>query len=257
MTKDPRDGGPAPEPLLEALLSRAVRSAKARLSARVLEPFAQLSFAQEGEDRVLCRLLAGRRGQPGFYVDVGAHHPTRFSNTYLLYTMGWRGINLDAMPGSMAAFAKKRPRDINLEIAVAEVEGELSYHAFNQPALNTFSEPLAETYRKVPGVRELSTTRIACRPLARVLEDALPPGTSVDLLSVDVEGLDLEVLRSNDWSRVRPDLVLVESLDAPDLAGLAGDPTVRFLAANGYAPIAKTVNTLFFRDRLDPLRGGA
>jgi FkbM family methyltransferase len=163
--------------------------------------------------------------------------------------MGWRGINLDAMPGSMDAFARKRPRDINLEVAIAEAEGVLTYHAFSEPALNTFSAPLAETYRAIPGVRLLRTTEIACRRLATVLDEALPPGTPIDLLSVDVEGLDLEVLRSNDWSRFRPDVVLVESLDAPDLAGLAGDATARFLSERGYAPIAKTVNTLFFRDR--------
>jgi len=232
-----------------ALLDRLVRAAKNRVAARVTEPHARPSFAQEGEDRVLCRLFEQRLYRPGFYVDVGAHHPTRFSNTYLFYSLGWRGINLDAMPGSMDAVSRKRPRDINLELAVGEAEGPLTYHDFSEPALNTFSATLAGEYRKIPGVRLTRTIQIPCRRLDRVLRETLPPGTRIDFLSVDVEGLDLEVVRSNDWAAFRPEVVLVESLDVPDLASLAEDTTARFLASQGYAPIAKTVNTVFYRDR--------
>lgn len=57
-----------------------------------------------------------RKKKIGFYVDVGAHHPMRFSNTYFFYRMGWSGINIDAMPGSMKEFKKYRRRDINLEL---------------------------------------------------------------------------------------------------------------------------------------------
>src|SRR5581483_8094739 len=78
----------------------------------------QLVYSQEGEDLLLARLFDGQK--KGFYVDVGAHHPFRFSNTYLLYLNGWRGINIDAMPGSMAAFRKLRPRDINIECMVSQ-----------------------------------------------------------------------------------------------------------------------------------------
>jgi hypothetical protein len=75
-----------------------------------------LSYAQEGEDMVLRRIF---EDQPlGFYVDVGAHHPVRFSTTYFFYRRGCRGINIDATPGSMDAFRRLRPRDINLEVAI-------------------------------------------------------------------------------------------------------------------------------------------
>ena len=76
----------------------------------------QASYSQEGEDRILQRLFENQT--PGFYVDIGAHHPRRFSNTYIFYKQGWRGINVDATPGSMFLFRVFRKRDINLEIAV-------------------------------------------------------------------------------------------------------------------------------------------
>ncbi len=83
------------------------------------------SYSQEGEDMVLRRLFEQKT--VGYYVDVGAHHPKRFSNTYYFYKRGWRGINIDAMPGSMKLFNKMRPRDINVEIPVSSGEGEILY----------------------------------------------------------------------------------------------------------------------------------
>src|SRR5215510_10661697 len=64
--------------------------------------YRRTSFSQQGEDLILARLFEGQRR--GFYVDVGAHHPRRFSNTFLLYRRGWRGLNIDAAPGSMRLF---------------------------------------------------------------------------------------------------------------------------------------------------------
>ena len=77
---------------------------KRTLSFFTWDPWANYSWSQEGEDRILYRIF---EQQPvGFYVDVGAHHPKRFSNTYFFYRRGWRGINIDAMPGSMKNFEK-------------------------------------------------------------------------------------------------------------------------------------------------------
>jgi hypothetical protein len=75
-------------------------------------------YGHSGEDLVLDRLLNGKR--MGFYIDVGAHHPTRFSNTYLFYKKGWSGINIDANPKSMELFNRRRSRDINIEVGIAK-----------------------------------------------------------------------------------------------------------------------------------------
>ncbi|MCX2716544.1 hypothetical protein OQH61_02215 [Helicobacter sp. MIT 21-1697] len=79
--------------------------------------FQNKSYAQQGEDLILQEML--NNIQYGFYVDVGAHHPFRFSNTYLFYQKGWKGINIDAMPNSMKLFSRFRPRDINIECGIA------------------------------------------------------------------------------------------------------------------------------------------
>ena len=79
---------------------RTIDNIKKRIF-KTLWPFGSLCYSQEGEDMILGKIFSGQKH--GFYVDVGAHHPLRFSNTYLFYLKGWRGINIDAMPGSMVA----------------------------------------------------------------------------------------------------------------------------------------------------------
>jgi FkbM family methyltransferase len=210
----------------------------------------QLSHAQEGEDRVLSSLLyklhGGRQINDGFYVDVGAHHPYRYSNTCLFYKQGWRGINIDAMPGSMSAFRKQRPRDINLESGIAREAGTRKLYLFNEPALNTFDESLASARCNDDWPIE-TTVDVPMVPLSEILRKYLPSGKAINFLTVDVEGFDLEVLQSNDWQKYRPTVVLVETLGLT-IDDLTSDPVTAYLRSLGYVAYAKTVNTTFFTD---------
>lgn len=87
------------------------------------------SWSQESKDLILQRIFENKPN--GFYIDLGAHHPRRFSNTYLFYSQGWRGVNIDAMPGSMIEFNKERSGDLNLEVGIELKESFLGYHVFN------------------------------------------------------------------------------------------------------------------------------
>jgi FkbM family methyltransferase len=204
--------------------------------------YRQVSFAQEGEDRVLARYFGNQAA--GFYVDVGAHHPFRFSNTALLHRRGWRGVNIDAWPGSMAPFRRARPDDVNLEVGVSKDVGEASFFIFNDAAMNTFDPELAERHNRPPFSIE-RTVQVPLRPLRDILAEHVANGQQIDLMSIDVEGRDLEVLESNDWTRYRPRMLLVEVIGG-SWATLADDPAAKFAMAQGYSPYAKTVNTLFF-----------
>lgn len=202
----------------------------------------RLCYAQDGEDLILDRLLDGQPA--GFYVDVGAHHPLRFSNTYLFYLRGWRGINIDAEPGSMRPFRRYRSRDINVECGVAAQPGKLPYYRFNEPALNTFDQAEARLKDRPP-YRFVERVDVAVRRLDDLLTEYLPVGQGIDFLTIDVEGKDREVLESNDWSRFRPRFVLAETLRT-DMLNLSSCPVVQFLSDRGYKPVAKAYNTSFF-----------
>jgi|GEM_PF-195623 len=207
-----------------------------------------LSFAQEGEDLVLCRLLQGF--SKGFFVDVGAHHPSRFSNTYKFYLNGWRGLNIEPCPGTKALFDQVRPRDINLELGIGTESGSLTYHRFNEPALNTFDPEVALGREKQrPGEWHLlETVQIPVRPLSQVLEVYLPKDTKISFLTIDTEGFELQVLKSNDWEKFRPEFILSETF-LEKIEQVTEIPEYQLLKSKNYSLIGKTHRTLFFRDQ--------
>lgn len=175
--------------------------------------FGYTQFAQFGEDAVLAELF--RDTSHGIYVDVGAHHPYRYSNTYLLHQKGWHGTNIDPNPHSIRLFHNARPQDKNICRGVGNA-GTLVYYQFSDPAVNTFKEEEAHKWMGKPFLKFLGTVEVNIQPLSELVEGPL------DLLSVDAEGMDLEVLESYDW-RHSPKVIVVE-----------GSSSKEFLSQKGY-----------------------
>ena len=218
----------------------------ARRLTEVLDPFAALAYAQDGEDMVLRRLIGQQ--DTGFYVDVGAHDPFRFSNTCYFHRRGWRGLNIDADPDAIHAFRRARPGDINLCVGVSDTPGQMIFHRFNEPALNTFDTELAAERIRMPAYRIIERIEVPVRRLDDILAEHVPPGQFIDMLSIDVEGFDAQVLMSNDWSKIRPRFLLVEALRA-SFDDLPKQASYRLATAADYELVAKTANTLIFQQR--------
>jgi FkbM family methyltransferase len=206
------------------------------------------SYSQDGEDMVIASFYEGKKDYRGFYVDIGACHPVRFSNTLYFYKNGWRGINIDPTPGSMKPFRLFRSRDINIEMGVGGASGDLNFYCFNQPELNTFSEELAKKRNNRSPYYITKTIKIPVLPLSELLEKHMPAGQKIDFLSIDVEGLDLLVLKSNNWEKYSPDFVLVEDLNfAGASLSIEHSEVARFLFDKGYAQAAILKRTLIFK----------
>ena len=207
--------------------------------------FYNKSYSQEGEDMIMKRLVGEKRD--GFYVDIGAHHPRRFSNTQNYYEIGWRGINVDAMPGAMEPFINLRPRDINVQAAVGK-KGKLTFYIYDEPAINTFDKKLVEKRKKQKapfGV--VKEQKISIIPLAQLLDKYMPRKQIIDFMSIDVEGKDYEVLTTNNWSKYRPKFILVEC-HSTSIKDLFTDPKIKYLEKLGYEMVAKSVNTVALMD---------
>ena len=203
----------------------------------------QLSYAQEGESLILDRFFNFK--SDGYFVDVGAHHPKRFSNTYSFYKRGWRGVNIDPTPGVKEMFDELRPEDISLSAAVSNAEGKHDFYLFSEPALNTFSKSLAEEYQQ-NGCKLIEVRAIESRKLSSLLEEC-QIDKPIDFMSIDVEDHELPVLESNDWVRFRPSVLLVEILNF-DLNNQDAYPVHQFILGKGYVLFAKTFNTLFYKN---------
>ncbi len=109
-----------------------------RLQAVLFDEYANRYYSQEREDIILQRIFFGK--SRGFYVDVGAHHPRHFSNTYAFYRCGWSGINIEPNRGMIKLFRKERNRGINLQLGIDSRENVLKYHLFNDPAVRVDHE---------------------------------------------------------------------------------------------------------------------
>ena len=214
------------------------------LRNKLFDGYTKKSYSQEGEDLVLARMFDNLNITKGFFVDIGAHHPARFSNTYYFYRRGWRGINVDALPGTKKLFERVRSRDITIECGVGIKNGVLKYFAFNEPALNTFSEQEANK-KNVPPYHIVNTLQIPVVTLKKILDDNLPHGTTIDFMTIDVEGFDHEVISSNNWDLYRPRIILIELLNS-GIKNLEMHPTSQLLESYNYRIFAKTYNTFFF-----------
>ena len=209
------------------------------------DDYYQRSWGQEGEDLILARFFNYKRN--GFYVDVGAHHPKRFSNTNYFYNLGWTGINIDAMPGSMVNFDVSRKKDVNIEKPISNKKQILTYYGFNEPALNSFSKELSNERNGKRDWRILFTKDIETQRLEELLDSNLPLNQRIDFLTVDVEGYDYKVLLSNNFNKYRPKLILVE-IYSSCIDDIYNDQISVLLKEKGYKLYAKTVNTTFFID---------
>lgn len=209
-----------------------------------LLPFINFSFSQEGEDVILRRLFENKK--KGFYVDIGAHHPIRFSNTFHFYRIGWKGINIDACPGIMRLFGSLRPNDINIEAAIGKDPTHMEYFMFDDPALNSFDRDLSLERDRNTTYRILEKKLIRIVPLKDILEQYLPTGENIDFLNIDVEGLELDVLRSNDWNNYSPKVILVEYF-SNSLNEIFKSEIHDYLSSHRYHLISSTPHTLFYQ----------
>src|SRR3954467_5043952 len=192
---------------------------------------AQRSWSQHGEDERLVEELKDSL-QTGYYVDIGANHPAVLSNTYRLYCMGMRGICVEPNELLCHLHERYRPEDVVLSAAVGAEDGLLPFYEMSYHAFNTFSE---EAYQRYVREGNLTLVRKSLKPmfrLATILKSCAPKDKTFELLSVDVEGLDEMVLRSNDWSAWRPRFVLAEANTDEAEKG-----TGAFLESIGYARV--------------------
>lgn len=233
------------EKIKEIIYNSIPRNLKNFIKQKVFEEheyfrYMNKSFSQEGEDLILSQIFYGINN--GFFIDIGAHHPIHYSNTYKFYLSGWKGINIDAMPGCMKEFNKVRPKDINLEIAISNCNSHLQYFMFEQSGVNTFSNDMAKRMVK-NGYTPLRSIEIQTIKMEEVFQKYLPENQPISFLSVDVEGYEMEVLRSNNWIDYRPKILLAESLKQNNKKMFEN-----IFDQNNYILIAQTINNLFFAD---------
>ena len=168
--------------------------------------YKRYSFSQEGEDIILNNILNDKKS--GFYIDIGAHHPVRFSNTYLFYLKGWRGVNIEADNSKIKFFNFFRKRDDNINALVSTSDSIEKYYRFQESALNGILDKKRLEELKLKGIEPIEILEIKSQDLNMILNKY--SGQSIDFITIDIEGKDHEILSHLNLENLKPKVILIE-----------------------------------------------
>ena len=199
--------------------------------------FKQKNFSQGNEEEIIAKIF--KTLSDGFYVDVGCHHPKRFSNTAMLYKMGWSGINIDGDSKNLKQFSRYRRRDINLNYVISNKTNPVVFYYFKDSALNGILSKNRLELLKKNGFKPLKKKKISPVSLNKILDLYLPKNKKIDLLTIDVEGHDFEVLQSIDLKKYFVKVILTEVNENKSELN-------QYLEGNGYHLFKKEDRNLFY-----------
>lgn len=203
--------------------------------------FGRSSYAQQGEDLTLDRILVRKLGfdlktYQGLYVDAGAYHPVSHSTSYLLYQRGWQGVCIDIAKSSCQIISRRRPRDLVLNYATSNQHERL---AFKDPGLISLiheAKPAASATDAEHTIEAYSLTELLSNNgITR----------EIDYLNIDTEGAELKTLQGLDFDRYKPKVISVEIHEANVPSALKTE-VANYLAQQGYDCVASNVITYFF-----------
>jgi FkbM family methyltransferase len=226
-------------------LENAYVEAKERIDGNEhLNEYGRTSFSLDGEDVVSRKFFDWRGVNSGFYVDLGANHPWRTSNTAYFHLRGWTGINVEPNPDLFKLFCEHRPNDINLNVGVASQDGHLDYYMFDLDICNTFSKEAMEKECLKP---EMGKPRIKSIPVMHI-NDILKKsnGRNIDFMSIDIEGFELDVLSAMDFALYKPTMIWVELHGVVTVEDLLNHAVYRLLGQRGYQLYSHTQYTYCF-----------
>ncbi len=211
-----------------------------------------LSYAQAGEDRVLKFLFTSMGKNNISYLEIGTNNPIDINNTYLFYLGGSRGVCVEPNPTLIKKIKKYRPEDICLNVGISPngIEGEMDFYIFDdadvEKGLSTFSKMEAEKVQSSTNIKIGEVKKIPVTPVNKIIEKYFkdkPP----DLVSIDVEGLDLEILKTINFNTCRPIAICVETVNFTlTHKKIKNQDIISYMESQGYFVYADTgINSIF------------
>ena len=156
--------------------------------------FKKNSYSMEGEDLIISELA--KSITKGYYVDAGCYHPLHFNNTQLLHENNWKGINIDLSEFSIDLFNFMRPNDININAAISNDDKEITcYYQKQLSQLSTIKKKQAQI--RMQGY--IKEKKIKSKKLTTILNNSVYNKIRIDFLNIDLEGADMDALKSLDF----------------------------------------------------------
>lgn len=226
-----------------------------RILAKNIFPHLRSSYSQSGEDIIICDLFSRMGIDRPSYLDIGCNEPVALSNTFRLYKRGSTGVCIEPNPRLFQKFSKKRNKDIVINAGIAfDSRKEAEYYLFadNAHGFSTFSKDDADFWVNTGNdkVGRFKIERILMLPLFSINEIiATKFSKCPNFISIDVEGLDLQILKSLDFEKFQPEVFCVETLIySANNKESKNIELIQFLESKDYFIYADTyINTIFCR----------
>lgn len=185
-------------------------------------------YGQQGEDYIMWSLFPSKTD--GFFVDIGAFDGMQYSNTYSFEQAGWNGICAEPHPTYFPMLQKNRPNSINVECAISDTDmTKATFYLSDCGPLSSLDNSLENRFKKKfkKIFNGYKTQQVAVRTINSLLEEHRID--RVDLVSLDIEGTEIDALNGFDIEKYLPRVVIVEAIDKSRL-----DKIVEYMSGHGY-----------------------
>ena len=207
--------------------------------------FPKNNYSMLGEDLVIKSIFIKKN--KGIYIDVGCYHPIEGSNTYLLFKKGWTGMNIDLNKTSIDLFKIARKNDVNLRVAITNQSKKIKYYyRKNINMLNTTNRKFADNSFK----KGYKTDYVQSSTLNSVLEKSKFKNKKIDFLNIDIEGNEINALKTLNFKKYNPKLICIEihndNSRVPKKNYFKTHPIYKFLLKKGYKHIWRNEFSFIF-----------
>lgn len=233
-------------------ISRIIR--KLRADIDILLGKAKYSYSQFGEDLIVDSFFSmGLQKSNPTYLDIGTNSPVVGNNTYIFYLRKCKGVCVEPDIHLYKKIIAKRPNDtvLNVGAGVNDIKEGVFYY-FPEPytGWNTFSKTEAEQKKSQTGIAYKEDKVVPFVNINDIISGHFD--TCPDFVSVDVEGLDFEIIKSLDFDKYRPSVFCIETMEFNNMKlGKKNTQVATYLEEKGYVAYADTyVNTIFVRKDL-------
>jgi FkbM family methyltransferase len=208
--------------------------------------FMKKSYSQCGEDLIIDFIFSALGIKDPVYLDLGANHYMYLNNTYHFYEKGSRGVLVEPDPELYNDLKKKRNFDVCLNVGVGlNKEENADFYILTSKTLNTFSKEEAERYCSYGQQKIEKIIQIPLLSVNKIIEENFK--SSPNFVSIDVEGLDYEIIQSWDFEKYRPEVICVETITyTEDRNEKKIQEIIDYMVAENYFIYADTyINTIF------------
>ena len=209
------------------------------------------TYSQWGEDKFILDFF--KHKDDGIYFDVGCFHPFKYSNTCLLFNKGWRGVNIDVNPTSIDLFNIARPGVVNLCTTIDEKQSEFKFY-FDHPfsPVNTLDKQSYENFKdsyfrkwKKKSFEGDIVKIVKSKTIDEILEISKPI-TNIDFLNIDIEGMDLNILKQLVPDKLNPKLISIETHSTENTKLRDCDQIYDFLKDKNYKVLNRAGQSTLF-----------